>query len=83
MRPDAAVGCQLAGGNRFNGVEGFVAEHGNQVQGFRVQGVEPEPSFQVGFQHTSELLLRAIELRLHRAQRQLQRVGEILVLHAL
>ena len=64
---DAAVRRQIAGGDRLNGVESFVAEH---------------RSLQIGFQHPPQLLLGAIQLRLHRAERQLQRLGQPFVLHA-
>ena len=81
MSGDAAVRRQLAGGDRFNGVEGFVAEH-RTGSGFRVQGRETRRSLQLRLQHAPQLLLRTKQLRLDRAERQLHRLGEVLVLHA-
>ena len=77
MRRHPRVGRQIAGGNGLDRLERL--HRRTSGSRFTVHG----SSFQLRLEQPPQLPLRAIELRLDRAERQLQRFGQILVLHAL
>ena len=60
----AAVGCQVAGGDRFDSVEGLIAIHDASTC-----------SSQFGFEQPPKLLLRAVQLCLDGAERQIEGVA--------
>src|SRR5205814_1671157 len=94
MLCNAAFGREVAAGDRLDRVKRFIAKHLNSASSFRLPAssarshakLEPGSSklylFQLSFQQPPQLLFRTMEVRLDRAERQLQRLREILVPHA-
>ena len=83
------VGRKVARGNRFEQFDDLITEHDDGLAVVRRPRGTPfvaerpnderQSSPQVCLQHSAQLLLRPVEVRFHRAHRQVERLCEILV----